>query len=61
MHLACTRGDHDPLPEAQAHGLVPGILGPLALEMAYAADALLDLSRLVDASTEDELADMARL
>jgi hypothetical protein len=61
MHLACTRGDHDPLPEAQAHGLVPGILGPLVLEMGYAADALLDLSRLVDASTEDELADMARL
>ncbi len=28
MHLACTRGDHDPVPEAQAHGLVPGILWP---------------------------------
>jgi hypothetical protein len=61
MRLACAPREDDSAADGHPNTLSSDVIGYVAREMCYAADALHNLSRLVDASTEEELTRMVPL
>jgi hypothetical protein len=61
MHLACPPREDDSSADGHPNTLSSDVISCVAREMRYAADALHNLSRLVEASTEEELATMVPL
>jgi hypothetical protein len=56
VHLACAPREDEWTGDGYPNTLSSGVIGYVVREMCYAADALHNLSRLVDASTEEMLA-----